>query len=54
MDTSILELAWALSPFAICGEGNVSVRDDDSFWMKASGASLTKLGKNEMIADQQT
>lgn len=31
MDTSILELAWALGPYAICGEGNVSVRDDDSF-----------------------
>jgi len=43
MDTSILELAWALSPYAICGEGNVSVRDDESFWMKASGASLTNL-----------
>ena len=50
MDTSILELAWALSPYAICGEGNVSVRDDDSFWMKVSGASLTNLGKTEMIA----
>ena len=54
MDTSILELAWALSSFAICGEGNVSVRDDDSFWMKASGASLTKLGKSEMIACKMT
>ena len=50
MDTSILELAWALGPYAICGEGNVSVRDDDSFWMKASGASLTNLGKTEMVA----
>ncbi len=54
MDTSILELAWALGPFAICGEGNVSVRDDDSFWMKASGASLTNLGKTEMIACKMT
>ena len=54
MDTSILELAWALGPFAICGEGNVSVRDDDSFWMKASGASLTNLGKNEMVACKMT
>ena len=54
MDTSILELAWALSPYAICGEGNVSVRDDDSFWMKSSGASLTNLGKNEMVACKMT
>ena len=54
MDTSILELAWALSPYAICGEGNVSVRDDESFWMKASGASLTNLGKNEMVACKMT
>ena len=54
MDTSILELAWALSPYAICGEGNVSVRDDDSFWMKASGASLTNLGKTDMIACKMT
>ena len=54
MDTSILELAWALGPYAICGEGNVSVRDDDSFWMKASGSSLTNLGKNEMVACKMT
>ena len=54
MDTSILELAWALDPYVICGEGNVSVRDGDSFWMKASGASLTNLGKTDMIACKMT
>ena len=31
---SILELAHALGPYAICGEGNVSVKDDDCIWIK--------------------
>jgi len=47
---SIIELARALGPYAICGEGNVSVKDDDSFWVKASGTSLDTLEKQDLVA----
>ena len=47
---SIIELASALGPYAICGEGNVSVKDDDSFWVKASGTSLDTLEKRDLVA----
>ena len=47
---SIIELARALGPYAICGEGNVSVKDDDSFWVKASGTSLDTLEKRDLVA----
>ena len=47
---SILELARALGPYAICGEGNVSVKDDDCFWVKASGTSLDTLEKKDLVA----
>ena len=48
---NILELAHTLSPYTICGEGNVSGRSStvyndikgDSFWIKASGTSLDTL-----------
>ena len=48
---SILELARTLGPYAICGEGNVSVKDDagDSFWIKASGTSLDTLEKKDLV-----
>lgn len=46
----IIELARALGPYAICGEGNVSVKDDDSFWVKASGTSLDTLEKQDLVA----
>ena len=46
----ILELAYALSSHTICGEGNVSGRDDDSFWIKASGTSLDTLKKEALVA----
>jgi len=47
---SIIELARALGPYAICGEGNVSIKDDDSFWVKASGTSLDTLEKRDLVA----
>ena len=47
---SIIELARTLGPYAICGEGNVSVKDDDCFWVKASGTSLDTLGKKDLVA----
>ena len=46
----ILELAHAIHPFTICGEGNVSGRDGDSFWIKASGTSLDTLKKEDLVA----
>jgi len=51
---SILELAHALGPYAICGEGNVSVQDDDSIWVKASGTSLDTLEKRDLVACKMT
>ena len=47
---SIIELARTLGPYAICGEGNVSVKDDDCFWVKASGTSLDTLEKKDLVA----
>ena len=48
---NILKLAHTLSPYTICGEGNVSGRDgDDSFWIKASGTSLDTLKKEDLVA----
>ena len=47
---SIIELARTLGPYAICGEGNVSVKDDDCFWVKASGTSLDTLEKKNLVA----
>ena len=46
----ILKLAYALSSHTICGEGNVSGRDGDSFWIKASGTSLDTLEKEDLVA----
>ena len=46
----ILKLAYALSSHTICGEGNVSGRDGDSFWIKASGTSLDTLKKEDLVA----
>jgi ribulose-5-phosphate 4-epimerase/fuculose-1-phosphate aldolase len=39
----LLELSYAVSSQAICGEGNVSMRGDDSFYIKASGTDLATL-----------
>ena len=54
---NILELAHTLSPYTICGEGNVSGRSSavyndikgDSFWIKASGTSLDTLKKEDLV-----
>ena len=46
----LLELAHAISPYTICGEGNVSGRDGDTFWIKASGTSLDTLTKDGLVA----
>ena len=42
---NLLELAHALGSYVICGEGNVSMKDKDCFWVKASGTSLDTLKK---------
>ena len=47
---NLLELAHMLGPYAICGEGNVSMKDDDCFWVKASGTSLDTLSKADLVA----
>ena len=36
----LIELASAVSPFTIVGEGNVSKRTKEGFAIKASGADL--------------
>ena len=46
----LLKLAHILSTGTICGEGNVSGRDGDSFWIKASGTSLDTLKKEDLVA----
>ena len=47
---NLLELAHALGSYVICGEGNVSMKDKDSFWVKASGTSLDTLKKTDLVA----
>ena len=47
----LLELAHLVSPFTICGEGNVSKRESDTiFYVKASGTSLHTLSKQDLVA----
>ena len=50
---SIIELAHALGPYAICGEGNVSGKFSDEyqtfFCVKASGTSLDTLEKDQLV-----
>ena len=45
----LLELAHALHPFTICGEGNVSCRDDPNLLIKASGTNLDGLGYDDLV-----
>lgn len=46
----LLELAHLVSPYTICGEGNVSKRDGDTlFYIKASGTSLHTLSKEDLV-----
>ena len=39
----LLELSYTVSSQAMCGEGNVSMRGDDGFYIKASGTDLATL-----------
>ena len=39
----LLELSYKVSSQAMCGEGNVSMRGDDGFYIKASGTDLATL-----------
>ena len=47
--SNILDLAKAVSQFAIAGEGNVSVRDKNSFLIKASGTELSSLSNDDLV-----
>jgi len=44
----LLELAREISDYAICGEGNVSVRDGNNFKIKSSGTSLRTLSEDDL------
>ena len=39
----LVYLSHSVSSQAICGEGNVSMRGDDGFYIKASGTTLEDL-----------
>ena len=45
----LLELAHAIHPFTICGEGNVSCREEESLLIKASGTNLDDLGYDDLV-----
>ena len=45
----LLELAHAIQPFTICGEGNVSCREEESLLIKASGTNLDGLGYDDLV-----
>ena len=45
----LLELAHAIHPFTICGEGNVSCREDPNLLIKASGTNLHDLGYDDLV-----
>jgi len=45
----LLELAHAIQPFTICGEGNVSCREEETLLIKASGTNLDGLGYDDLV-----
>ena len=45
----LIELAWAVSPYTIVGEGNVSKRVDSGLLVKASGADLKNMGEKDTV-----
>ena len=47
--SDLIELAWAVSPFTIVGEGNVSERNADGFTVKASGADLSTMCDRDVV-----
>jgi len=45
----LLDLAHIISPYTVCGEGNVSARvDENTFLIKASGTSLHTLSEEDL------
>ena len=49
MMDELLELAYAIHPFTVCGEGNVSCRDGSDFLIKASGTDLLGLHCDDLV-----
>jgi len=47
--SDLIELAWAVSPYTIVGEGNVSARTKDGFFVKASGADLKTMNDKDLV-----
>ena len=47
--SDLIELAWAVSPYTIVGEGNVSKRTKDGFLVKASGADLKTMNDEDLV-----
>ena len=45
----LLGLAHAIQPFTICGEGNVSCREEETLLIKASGTNLDGLGYDDLV-----
>ena len=45
----LIELASAVSPFTIVGEGNVSKRTKEGFAIKASGADLKSMTNSDVV-----
>ena len=46
----LLELSYCVSPQTICGEGNVSMREEgDTFLIKASGTTLDTLDYEDLV-----
>jgi ribulose-5-phosphate 4-epimerase/fuculose-1-phosphate aldolase len=45
----LLELSYAIHPFTICGEGNVSCRDGEALLIKASGTDLLGLQSDDLV-----
>ena len=45
----LLELAHSIHPFTICGEGNVSCREEETLLIKASGTTLDTLDYEDLV-----
>jgi len=45
----LIELAWAVSPYTIVGEGNVSKRTPQGIQIKASGIDLKTMGEKDTV-----
>ena len=49
MMDQLLEFAYALHPYTICGEGNVSCREGNNLLIKASGTDLLGLKYDDLV-----